>query len=350
MVRILSKLFTNVSVCLQNNFNLGTEKTYTYSFLTEKQHFLYFIGISLNTKDHLCRKNLKIQIMKIGFIGLGIMGSRMATNLQKASYELILYNRTQEKAKEMIENGATWAKTPLELAQKSDLVITMLSTPEVVKEMAIGPKGFFNGMKANALWINCSTVNPSFSVEIGRIAHENGFRYLDAPVAGTKGPAENGELLFFVGGTEGDLKEAQPLFDVMGKKTLHLGKVGKGASVKMLVNQLLGQQMAAFAEALIMGEAMGIQQKTVLDVLLSTPVVAPVMAAVRPKLENDNYEANFPLKWLHKDLHLSSISAYEEGIAAPNLHATKELFGLAKQHGYGENDFTALYSFLRRYP
>lgn len=284
----------------------------------------------------------------IGFIGLGIMGSRMAANLQKEGYQLYLYNRTQEKADLLIKNGAVWCNTAKEVGEQSDIVITMLSTPEVVKEIVTGTNGLLSGMKESSLWINCSTVNPSFTIEMAHLAADHHIQYLDAPVAGTKGPAENGELVFLAGGNQINLDEAAPLFEIMGKKTLHLGEVGKGASMKMLINQLLGQSMVAFAEALVMGEAMGLEKETLFNVLLNTTVVAPVMSAVRPKLENGNYEPNFPLQWIQKDLHLSSISAYENGIATPNLNATKEIFAQAKQYGYGDQDFTVVYEFLKR--
>ena len=283
----------------------------------------------------------------IGFIGLGIMGSRMARNLQKAGHSLIVYNRTQEKAQELVSHGAKLAGSISEVAQHADIVITMLSTPEIVLEIAQGENGLLQNLKPNTLWINSSTINPSAAKEFGTLSEEHEIRYLDAPVAGTKGPAEAGELLFLAGGNATDLEEASPLLDIMGKKTLHLGEVGAGSSMKMLINQLLGQQMVAFAEALSMGTQMGVAQETLFNVLLATPVVAPVMAAIRPKLENENYEANFPLKWIHKDLHLSSITAYENQIATPNLNATKEVFAQAKKAGFGDLDFTAVYEFLR---
>lgn len=283
----------------------------------------------------------------IGFIGLGIMGSRMAKNLQKAGYDLIVYNRTSEKAKELVEHGAILVNSIAEVAQQSDVIITMLSTPEVVLEISKGEQGILQHAKPNALWINSSTINPSAAKAIGKLAIQHEVRYLDTPVAGTKGPAENGELLFLAGGNSSDLEDATPLLDIMGKKTLHLGDIGAGSSMKMLINQLLGQQMVAFAEALSMGTQMGIAQETLFNVLLATPVVAPVMAAVRSKLENEHYEANFPLKWIHKDLHLSSITAYEHQIATPNLNTTKEVFAQAKKAGFGDLDFTAVYEFLR---
>ncbi|MGY3793963.1 NAD(P)-dependent oxidoreductase [Aquimarina sp. 433] len=283
---------------------------------------------------------------KIGFIGLGIMGSRMAANLQKKGYDLVVYNRTKEKAKHLLQNGATWATSPKEVAKETDVIITMLSTPEVVREVAIGNQGFLSSLKDNSIWLNCSTVNPSFTKEMDIISKEFRVGYLDAPVAGTKAPAENGELLFLVGGDTASVNEVSPLLTIMGKKTLHLGKVGKGAAMKMLINQLLGQSIVAFAEAMVMGEALELEKETLFNVLLNTPVVAPFISNLRQKLENSDYEANFPLKWIQKDLHLSSISAYENNVAAPNLNSTKEIFAQAKQQGYGNLDFSAVYEFL----
>lgn len=282
-------------------------------------------------------------MQKIGCIGLGIMGSRMALNLQKAGYELIIYNRTPSKASELLKNGALWGNTIAEVAKQSDIIITMVSTPEVIKELHYE---LITNLKEGSLWINSSTVNPSFAVEIANKASQHGICYLDAPVAGTKGPAAAGELLFLIGGNDKDISNAQPLLDIMGKKSLYLGEVGKGSAMKMLINQLLGAQMIAFAEALAMGQAMGLKKTILFNVLTATPVVAPVMAAVRPKLEHGNYEANFPLKWIHKDLHLSSISAYENGISTPNLNTNKETFAKAKQTGLGDMDFTAVYEYI----
>ncbi len=282
----------------------------------------------------------------IGFIGLGVMGSRMASNLQKAGYPIVIYNRTKEKAQDLINKGAKWVNTPKELGNHADIIITMLSTPQAIKEIATGKSGLLYGIKKNSLWINSSTVNPSFTKEMEILAQNHQLRYLDAPVAGTKDPAQKGELVFLVGGDHENIKEATPLFEIMGKKILNLGEVGKGAAMKMLVNQLLGQSIVAFAEAMVMGEAMGLEKETLFNVLLNTPVVAPVITALRSKIENKDYEVNFALKWIQKDLHLSSVSAYEQGIATPSLNASKEVFAMAKQHGFGNHDFTAVYEYL----
>ncbi len=284
--------------------------------------------------------------MKIGFIGLGIMGSRMALNLQKAGYELIVYNRTKSRAKALIDGGASWEDSPAEVAKESDILITMLSTPQIVRQVAEGEMGFLSQLATGRIWMDCSTVNPSFSREMAGKAQARGIRFVDAPVAGTKGPAEKGELVFLVGGEGEALETCQPLMEVMGKKTIPLGASGAGSSMKMLINLLLAQSMVAFSEAVALGKAMGLEEQTLLNVLLNVPVTAPFLAAVRPKLESGNYEANFPLQWAQKDIHLATLTAYELGIPMPSLNAAKEIFAGAKQAGLGEQDFSAIYHYL----
>lgn len=284
--------------------------------------------------------------MKIGFIGLGIMGSRMAANLQKAGHSLILFNRTKEKAAELLANGATWAKHPADCARQCDILFTMLSTPQIVRQLAEGDEGFLMELETGKLWVDCSTVNPSFSLEMAAAAQAHGIHFLDAPVAGTKGPAEKGELLFLVGGDKKDVETAQPYFDIMGKKTLHLGEKGKGASMKILINLMLAQSVLAFSEAMSLGNAMQLDTKVLFDVLLATPVVAPVLGALRLKLEAEDRSANFPLKWMQKDIHLAASTAFEYSVPMPSLNTAKEVFAMAKQAGLGDEDFSSIYHFL----
>ena len=142
--------------------------------------------------------------MNVTFIGLGIMGSRMAANLQRAGYNLTVHNRTQSKADALVEAGATWADSPAEAVRDADIVITMLPTPEIVNEVATGQKGFLDAMKAGALWVDSSTLNPAISKKFAAQAKTRGVRFLDAPVSGSKGPAEAGQLVFLVGGDDKD--------------------------------------------------------------------------------------------------------------------------------------------------
>ncbi|TXK28253.1 NAD(P)-dependent oxidoreductase, partial [Pontibacter qinzhouensis] len=183
--------------------------------------------------------------MKIGFIGLGIMGSRMAARLQQAGHELVVYNRTQARADELVEKGATRATTPEEVAQRCRLVFTMLSTPEAVEEVAVGKDGFLKALPGNSLWVNCSTVNPSFTLKMAQHAKKMGQRFLDAPVSGSLVPAEKGELIFLIGGDAADVEQVRELLNLMGKEVVHVGGHGQGSGMKMVNNMMLAQAMAS---------------------------------------------------------------------------------------------------------
>lgn len=178
--------------------------------------------------------------MRIGFIGLGIMGGRMATNLQRHDHQLVVFNRTPEKAKFLIDQGAVWGMTPATVASQVDVLFTMLANPEAVKEAALGEEGFLNHLRAGSLWVDCSTVNPSFSRQMATETQARQIRFLDAPVSGSKGPAANGELMFMVGGAESDFRACRSLLECMGSKVVHVGGHGQGTSLKMVINLLIG--------------------------------------------------------------------------------------------------------------
>ncbi len=284
--------------------------------------------------------------MKIGFVGLGIMGSRMAMNLLEAGYDLIVYNRTSEKGEPHRKAGAEWGASPAEVAAESDVMFTMLSTPDVVAMLALGEEGFLNAFRPGAIWVNSTTVDPFFTYGIAEEAADRGVRFVDAPVAGTKGPAEEGTLLFLVGGDDEDVETCRPLFDVMGRKTIHAGESGMGSALKMVVNLLLGQAMVAFSEAMALGQGLGLDRDLLFESLLGGPVTAPFVSAKREMIEGDSYEAAFPLKWMQKDLHLAAMSAYEVGVAMPAGNTVKEVFRLAARYGLAEKDFAAVYRFI----
>ena len=285
--------------------------------------------------------------MKIGFIGLGIMGSRMAANLQKKGHELVVYNRTKQKADLLIANGAIWAPTPADVAKQVAIIFTMLAKPDAVAETALlGKNGFLNHLVGNSLWIDCSTVSPSFSRLMADEAKQRKIRFIDAPVGGSKGPAEQGQLLFFVGGEKADVDEARPFLEAMGKAVYHVGGHGMGTSLKMVNNIILAQAMVAFSEALVLGESLGISKKALFDTLLGSPVVAPFLAFKRQKIEEGKFDVEFPLQWMHKDMQLAAETAYEIGVAMPAANVTKEIYALAMRNGLGEQDFSVVYKLL----
>jgi len=283
--------------------------------------------------------------MKIGFIGLGIMGSRMAANLQKHGYSLAVFNRTRAKAQSLLDRGGTFAKSPAKLAEQVDVLFTMLAHPDAVEQAALDPNGFLGHLKPNALWVDCSSVNPSFSKKMAAAAAARQVRFIDAPVTGSAPVAEEGKLVFWVGGDSTDLEAIRPLLQCMGSKILHLGGHGMGTSMKMVINLLLGAGMASFAEAMALGQGLGLSQKMLFDSLLGMPTVAPFLASKREKIERENYEAEFPLRWMQKDMHLASVSAYEAGVAMPLMNVVKEIYRLAIRGGHETEDFSAIYEF-----
>jgi len=287
--------------------------------------------------------------MKIGFIGLGIMGSRMAANLQKHGHSLVVFNRTREKAEPLMAKGATWADSPAALALQVEVIFTMLAHPDAVEEAALGKDGFLQHPEPGQMWIDCSTVNPSFSRKMAAEAKARGVGFLGAPVTGSKSQAELAKLTFWVGGEKSDLETCRPLFECMGNRIIHCGGPGTGASLKMVMNQLLGTIMAAFSEGLVLGESLGLSRELLFEALLGGPAAAPFLALKRERIENGNYEpADFPLRWLQKDLHLAAVSAYETGAAMPLTNAAKELYRLAIRDGRGNEDFSAIYDYLAR--
>jgi 3-hydroxyisobutyrate dehydrogenase-like beta-hydroxyacid dehydrogenase len=283
--------------------------------------------------------------MKIGFIGLGIMGSRMAANLQKHGHSLAVFNRTRAKAEPLIGPCGTFSDSPAKVADQVDLLFTMLADPDAVEQAALRANGFLNSLRPNAHWIDCSSVNPSFSKKMAAAAAARQIHFVDAPVTGSASAAATGNLVFWVGAEDADLETIRSLLLCMGNKIVHVGGHGMGTSMKMVVNLLLGNAMAAFAEGMALGEGLGISREVLFDSLLGMPAVAPFIAAKREKIESENYDTEFPLRWMQKDMHLASVSAYESGVAIPVTNVSKEIYRLAMRDGHGTEDFSAIYEF-----
>lgn len=285
--------------------------------------------------------------MKVTFIGLGIMGSRMAQNLLKGNLELTVFNRSQAAAQALKTHGAKVAESARAAVSEAEVVITMLSTPEVVEEVAFGEKGFVSNMQTGALWMDCSTVNPAFSVATGKKAEAADIAFLASPVAGSKGQAAAAQLVFFGGGKAEDIEKVKPLVELMGQKIMHLGDHAKGSALKMLVNGMLAQSMLIFAEAVNLGENMGLDKEFLLNMLPNLPVIAPFTQHKVAAMQEGDYTPSFPLEWMHKDVHLMTQTAYEHGTPLFLANATKEVFAAAKASGLAREDFSAVYKYLQ---
>jgi 3-hydroxyisobutyrate dehydrogenase-like beta-hydroxyacid dehydrogenase len=274
------------------------------------------------------------------------MGSRMAANLQKHGHILVLFNRTPAKAKALLGGCGTLSESPAKLAEQVDVLFTMLANPNAVEQAALGENGFLDHLRRNTIWVDCSSVNPSFSNKMATEAAHRGIRFADAPVTGSAVPAEEGKLVFWVGAEPADLEAIRSLLLCMGNKIVHVGRQSMGTSMKMVANLLLGNAMAAFAEGMALGQGLGISRNVLLDSLLGMPMVPSFLASKRENIESGNYEVEFPLQWQQKDLHLASVSAFESGIAIPVTNAAKELYRLAMIAGHATEDFSAIYKYL----
>lgn len=281
--------------------------------------------------------------MKVAFIGLGIMGSRMARHLLIDGVELTVWNRTSALCEPLVKQGARSVDTAKEAVREVDVVISMLSTPKAVKEVFLGEEGVLRQIASNSLWIDCSTVDPQTSRELASAAIDIGIRFLDAPVAGSAPQADAGELVFFVGGSSGDLDQARPILDVMSKKVMHMGNHGMGSSFKMLVNAMLGQAMAIFSETVAFGESMGMDREFLLDTLPKLVVTPPFIQYKVPALKSDNYEAQFPLEWMHKDLVLALETSQLTGKRLSIAETTEHLYREAMANGMRRQDFSAIF-------
>jgi 3-hydroxyisobutyrate dehydrogenase/glyoxylate/succinic semialdehyde reductase len=196
------------------------------------------------------------------------------------------------------------------------------------------------------LWVECSTTNPSFAREMAEKAGAFDIHFVDAPVMGSKDAVANAQAAIFAGGDAADVDAARPYLAAFSREVRHLGPVGAGISLKLCNNYLLGQAVLAFSEALVLGEALGLERAALLDSLLAAPMVGPYMATKRKNFENMTFPTSFPLKWLRKDLEMVSQAAYEAGAVMPSCNAAKEIYALARQYGLGEEDYTAIYKFL----
>ena len=285
--------------------------------------------------------------MNVSFIGLGIMGSRMAHNLLKHDgITLTVFNRSPEAMAPLKDAGARTVGSARDAVVDAEVVFTMLSTPEVVERVAFSDGGFVAAMDTDALWVNCSTVNPSYTRECAERSHARGLRFLDAPVAGTKMPAEKGELTFLLGGEAADVEQVRPLLEHMGQKILHVGPAGQGSAFKMLVNALLAQSMLIFSETVLLGEKLGFSRDFLLDTLPNLPVTAPFLKAKADRIKEGDFEAQFPLELMLKDLQLLDVTAYEQKQPLFLAGLAKSVYGQANSAGHGRDDFAAVFKYL----
>ena len=280
----------------------------------------------------------------VGFIGLGIMGKPMAENLIEAGYDLVAYNRTREKAENL--DGATVAESPKEVAEQSDVIITMLPDSPQVEEVLAGESGVFEGIQKGALIVDMSTISPVVTEELSENAKEHDASMLDAPVSGGDVGAIGGTLAIMVGGSEEDFERALPLFEVMGANVTHVGPTGTGQVVKAANQIVVALTIEAVSEALVLGSKGGVAPEKILDVLGGGLAGNKVMEAKREKLLEHSFDPGFRIELHHKDLGIALAAGREYGVTLPVTAVVDQMLETLKMKGRGDRDHSAILTLI----
>jgi len=279
---------------------------------------------------------------KVGFVGLGMMGNPMSKNLLKAGFELTVWNRTKPKMKEIVELGAQPAGSAKEVAQKSEVSITMLAGPADVEEVILGKNGVLEGLKPGHVVIDMSTISPAVSKRVAAEVAQKGSFMLDAPVSGSVGVAVTAALTIMVGGEKKIFEAHRDILGAMGKNIFHLGANGMGCYVKLVANSIMGTYMAVIAEAMCLGAKAGISNDIMVEALKNTGAASRILDGKSPKILQGDYSAQFMLKLLFKDIGLALDSAAADAISMPIIGLVRQVYAQAIAEGRGDHDFSAV--------
>ena len=283
----------------------------------------------------------------VGFIGLGIMGRPMAKNLMDAGYELVVHNRSPEKAEELAEEGnATAAGSPREVAEACDIVITMLPDSPDVEAVVAGEDSVLEGIRDGALLVDMSTISPVVTEELSEKVRNQGASMLDAPVSGGDVGAIEGALSIMVGGSEEDFERARPLFDVMGKVATHVGPTGAGQVVKACNQIVVALTIEAVSEALVLGSKGGVAPEKLVEALSGGLAGSAVMEAKKEKFFSHDFEPGFRIELHHKDLGIALAAGREYSVALPVTAIVDQMLEASKAKGRGDRDHSALLTLL----
>ena len=292
--------------------------------------------------DSLTNENIRL-----GFIGIGNMGSRMAKRLLDHGYQLVAYNRSREAAEGLTKYGATVADSVAELAGEADVVLSSLTNDEVVKSIYTDPKGVFAHLRRGSAVIEMSTVLPATSRQLYELSRNAGVKFLDSPVSGSTPAAEEGTLTLFCGGDEELFQAAQPIFSSIAGQYFYLGGSGSGTAMKLVANTLLGVGMQAIAESIALGQKEGLDRHRLLEVLSHTAVIAPAHLGKLSRADAGDYSTQFALRLMNKDFGLVLATAAAAKVPMPATAAAFQM-NVAEFNEGKEEDFSAVIALMER--
>ena len=283
----------------------------------------------------------------IAVLGTGIMGAAMARNLLSAGMEVRVWNRSREKAEPLADDGATLADSPTEAAEGAGFVLTMLADADAVAEAAGGENGALSALPEDGVWLQTSTVGLEGQEKLAGIADEHGVYYVDAPVLGTKEPAEQGQLIVLASGPEEVRERCEPVFGAVGSKTLWLGPAGAGSHLKLVTNNWIVGLLGALAETISFAEALGVDPNRFLEVIEGGPLGVPYAQMKGQMMIEEEFPTSFSANLARKDANLVLQAAEANGLRLPLTEAAAEHFDEAINAGHGEEDMAAIYQATR---
>ena len=282
----------------------------------------------------------------LGFIGLGVMGSRMAKRLLDAGHQVTGYNRTKSKAQWLLDAGMDWADSPCAVVEASDISLSMVTNTDALKSIAEGTEGFLAGLSAGKIHVDMSTVSPAFSQELAKQVEAKGAAMLDAPVSGSVITLEEGKLSIMVGGNPAVFEKVKPILLDIGPKVTHVGKNGLAVTMKIATNLSLAVQMLAFSEGVLIAEKSGIKRETAVEVLLNSVIASPMVKYRGPFVLGMPEEAWFNVNMMQKDMNLALELGRQLDIPLPTTAVTNEFLTAARGMGLQERDFAILFEVL----
>lgn len=278
----------------------------------------------------------------VGFIGLGIMGKPMAHNLLKADYPLMVHSRSRPPVDELAASGAATAGSPREVAEHSDVVITMLPDSPDVELVALGPDGLIETARPGLIYVDMSTIAPATAVRVAKALAEKGIRCLDAPVSGGDVGARQGTLSIMVGGDQATFEAVQPIFSVLGKSCVLCGPSGAGQTVKACNQVLVAVTIAGVSEALVLGAKAGVDPAKVVEVLSGGLARCGILENRGPRMVRGDFDPGFRIRLHYKDLNIIRQTGQHYGVPLPVTAAVHELFATAMAHDRSELDHSGL--------
>jgi 3-hydroxyisobutyrate dehydrogenase-like beta-hydroxyacid dehydrogenase len=267
----------------------------------------------------------------------------MAANLARAGHELVVFNRTRERAEAWIaEHGGTLAPTPAAVGAQAEVVITMVVDGDQVEHVLLGPDGVAGGAAPGVLCVDMSTIAPAQTRAIGAALAERGLRFVDAPVTGSSPKAEDGTLTIMVGGAEEDVARARPLFEVMGEVVVHVGPLGQGQVVKLINNAVAAANASTLAQALIVGRATGVDLDALVEVMAAGSGASTMLALKAGPMRAHDYATLFKLEHMLKDVRLCLEEGQAAGVPFPAAAAARETLTAGMGRGLADADFAAI--------